>query len=119
MVSKTPLASEVKESSVYQTASTQPQDTSLHRVANGIGHLYYSNFISPGANSTQNTANEIYLNNMSPLNEFTLQSLPTTTLRHFLCMTRNGVIVIAKKRPIDYFVRILLANDGNLEKGNI
>lgn len=50
-----------------------------------------------------------------PLSEFTTQALPLLTQRQFLCLTRFGMLVVKKRRPLDYLVKCLLTNDGNLD----
>jgi hypothetical protein len=51
-----------------------------------------------------------------PLSEFSTQSLVSATIstqREFLCLTKFGLCIIHKNRPIDYLIKILALNDYN------
>ena len=111
MASSTPVVSEVTEQPNFKTIINKSDSSNMIPPS----PLYYSNTIGSAGRSSDMGLTPSHITNITPLSEYILQSIPTATQREFLCLTRQGVVVIIKNRPIDYLAKCLLSYDGNYD----
>lgn len=110
LASASPVANDVREQSNFKSI-TSTSDTT----GNSCTPVYYSTAIGAAGRSASMGVSDCHVPHIAPLSEFVLQSVSTSTQREFLCLTRYGIIVVCKNRPIDYLAKCLLSFDGNFD----
>ena len=111
LTSGTPVVNEIKdESHLKPLSALKPQLKSSNPSS------FFSSAISAAGQPSSLGIPATHVDYLTNMSEFLIQSLPISTQRQFLCLTRFGLLVVRKNRPIDYLTKALVASaDGNLD----